>query len=267
MNLLYLEYRWLFRYGITFASILHLLRTIPSTKIETGLAKYDDYVAYYFEKIIGSGLNNNAKTQFRLPIRMGGFGFRSVVLYSEAAYKASTGIFLDPEFSQTQNMLSELLDNKLFKDFLDNLPIEDQIRIKYCIKPHTGAWITAPPLPSFGLSLDHFNFQTICKWWLGLNQPLAAEKCSLCYVNTTPKATHNLACKNGGDLIKRHNKLRNFIFHIDQQCGSNPVLEKKNILGDCDSGKRPADVLLPGWSLNRLRHRCTCNRSYKWHIQ
>ena len=101
---------------------------------------------------------------------MGGFGFRSVVLHSEAAYKASNGIFLDPEFSQTQNMLSELLDNKLFKDFLDNLPIEDQIRIKYCTKPHTGAWITAPPLPSFGLALDHFNFQTICKWWLGLNQ-------------------------------------------------------------------------------------------------
>ena len=104
---------WLFRYGITFASILHLLRTIPSTKIETGLAKYDDYVAYYFEKIIGSGLNNNAKIQFRLPIRMGGFGFRSVVLHSEAAYKPSNGIFLDPEYSQTQNMLSELLDNKL----------------------------------------------------------------------------------------------------------------------------------------------------------
>jgi hypothetical protein len=57
-----------------------------------------------------------------------------------------------------------------------------------------------------------------------------------------------LACKNGGDIIKRHNKLRNFIFNIAQQCGANPVLEKKNILGDCDSGKRPADVLLPSWS-------------------
>ena len=90
--------------------------------------------------------------------------------------------------------------------------------------------MSAPSLPSFGLSLDHFNFQTICKWWLGLNQPLAAEKCSLCYVNTTPKATHNLACKNGGDLIKRHNKLR-FIFHIAQQCGSNPAeLRNKQLL-------------------------------------
>ena len=60
-----------------------------------------------------------------------------------------------------------------------------------------------------------------------------------------------MACKNGGDLIKRHNKLRNFIFNLSQQCGLNPVLEKKNILGDCDSGKRPADVLIPSWSLNK----------------
>ena len=28
-------------------------------------------------------------------------------------------------------------------------------------------------------------------------------------------------------------------------------MKKKNILGDCDSGKRPADVLIPSWSLNK----------------
>ena len=44
---------------------------------------------------------------------MGGFGFRSSVLHSEAAYKASHGIFLDPGYDQTQNMLSEILANKL----------------------------------------------------------------------------------------------------------------------------------------------------------
>jgi len=148
--------------------------------------------------------------------------------------------------------LSEILDDKLYNDFIENIDIEDQIRVKYCTQPHVGAWLSAPPLPSFGLTLDHFSFQTLCKWWLGLNQPLATEKCSLCYVNTTPKATHSLACKNGGDLIKRHNKLRNYIFHIAQQCGSNPVLEKKNILGDCDSGKRPADVLLPAGASTKI---------------
>ena len=88
---------WLFRYGISMASIVHLLRTIPGTKIQESLERYDYYVGYYFERIIGTCLNNNAKTQFRLPIRMGGFGFRSVVLHSEAAYKASHGIYLNPE--------------------------------------------------------------------------------------------------------------------------------------------------------------------------
>ena len=115
-----------------------------------------------FERIIGSSLNNNAKTQFRLPIRMGGFGFRSAVMHSEAAYRASYGIFLDTEFYQTQKLLSEELDDKLYTDFMENLDYDDQIRFKYCAEPHVGAWISAPPLPSFGLTLDHFNFQTLC---------------------------------------------------------------------------------------------------------
>ena len=126
---------WLFRFGISFETIVHLLRTIPGEKIQTGLERYDYYVAYYFEKIIGSCLNKNAKTQFRLPIRNGGFGFRSVVLHSEAAYKASHGIFLNPEFSQTQKMFSEILDNKLYQEFIDDIDIEDQVRMKYCSFP------------------------------------------------------------------------------------------------------------------------------------
>ena len=65
--------------------------------------------------------------------------------------EASHGIYLNPEYTHTQKMLSETLDNKLFSDFLDSLDIEDHIRIEYCTKPHVGAWISAPPLPSFGL--------------------------------------------------------------------------------------------------------------------
>jgi hypothetical protein len=66
---------WLFRYGITFGSIVHLIRTIHSSKIQNGLVKFDNYVMDYFEKIIGSSLTYNAKIQFSLPIRMGRFAF------------------------------------------------------------------------------------------------------------------------------------------------------------------------------------------------
>src|SRR5262245_61275034 len=111
---------WLFRYGLSIASIIHLIRTIPVSKIQRGLENYDYFVGYYFERIIGCSLDHNAKTQFRLPIRKGGFGFRSAVLHSEAAYKASHGIFLDPGFYQTQKLLSEELDNKLYRDFIEN---------------------------------------------------------------------------------------------------------------------------------------------------
>ena len=50
------------------ASIVHLIRTIPSLKIQSGLERFDYYVGYYFERIIGCSLDNNAKIQFRFPI-------------------------------------------------------------------------------------------------------------------------------------------------------------------------------------------------------
>ena len=52
---------------------------------------------------------------------MCGFGFRSSTLHSQPAYQASHGIYLDPEFSLTQKMLSEVVDNKLYTDFLDTV--------------------------------------------------------------------------------------------------------------------------------------------------
>ena len=126
-------------------SVVHLLRTIPNSKIQIGLKRYDDYVTKYFEKIIGSSLNSSSKTQFRLPIRKGGFGFRSTDLHSEAAYKASYSIFMDPNYKQTQKIISEILDNNLYSEFLENLDTEDQIRIRFCTEPQAGAWISAPP--------------------------------------------------------------------------------------------------------------------------
>ena len=56
---------WLFRYGISMASIVHLLRTIPGAKIQEGLERYDYYVGYYFERIIGNHSYSNRGCFFR----------------------------------------------------------------------------------------------------------------------------------------------------------------------------------------------------------
>ena len=61
---------------------------------------------------------------------------------------------------------------------------------------------------------------------------------------------HAVCCTKAGDLIVRHNNLRNFIDTVAADGLLSPVMEKKGILGPT-SGRRPADVLIPIWKLGR----------------
>ena len=45
------------------------------------------------------------------------------------------------------------------------------------------------------------------------------------------KADHATKCKRGGDLIRRHNNIRDVIYHMCRQAGLSPVLEKTNMSG------------------------------------
>ena len=49
-----------------------------------------------------------------------------------------------------------------------------------------------------------------------------------------------------GDVITRHNKLRNLIETVAAEALLQPVLEKEGILGS-SSGRRPGDATLPLW--------------------
>ena len=52
----------------------------------------------------------------------------------------------------------------------------------------------------------------------------------------------------GGDVITRHNRLRDVVAAVAEEGGLNPILEKKGILGHTDeASRRPADVAIPTW--------------------
>src|SRR6185437_16233644 len=54
-------------------------------------------------------------------------------------------------------------------------------------------------------------------------------------------------CSKAGDLIVRHNNLRNLVDRIAQDGQLSPVMEKKGILGPT-SGRRPGDVSFRLWT-------------------
>ena len=58
---------------------------------------------------------------------------------------------------------------------------------------------------------------------------------------------HATCCTKSGDLIVRHNSLRNLIDSIGSDGQLSPVLEKKGILGET-VGRRPGDVTFERWT-------------------
>ena len=57
---------------------------------------------------------------------------------------------------------------------------------------------------------------------------------------------HATCCTKSGDLIIRHNSMRNLIEDIASDGMLSPVLEKEGILGNT-SGRRPGDVTIQKW--------------------
>ena len=53
--------------------------------------------------------------------------------------------------------------------------------------------------------------QVILKWWLGLPLTPDGTPCPLCHHNMDAWGHHMLTCRSGGDMITRHNLLRDCI--------------------------------------------------------
>ena len=86
--------------------------------------------------------------------------------------------------------------------------------------------------------------------------------CPFCDEVVDKHGDHCLTCTCGGDRTKRHNLIRNEVFHFCSSSGLNPELERPGLLQprplagsrhedgskrDPTNGRRPADVYLPRW--------------------
>ncbi|KAL5494359.1 hypothetical protein EMCRGX_G015676 [Ephydatia muelleri] len=98
-----------------------------------------------------------------------------------------------------------------------------------------------------GFDLAPNEMQWSIKWWLGL--PLTPEVgvCAYC-PDKALDAHHAVTCKFGGDVVARHNTLRDAIYDFCKRALLNPKLEAGAGLGHERRLTRPADILIPSWS-------------------
>ena len=156
----------------------------PSDESAVILQDFDNFQRTTFENMLGTVISDSAWKQACLPINKTGLGIRQAVDQLKAAFVGSvsqadalveqiTGekitdnqIFKETveelknlEISQyTQHKIQEALDDAAYSDLLGNqISNREKARFLSITLPQSGAWLSAPPIPSLGLHLHQMN--------------------------------------------------------------------------------------------------------------
>ena len=140
--------------------------------------------------------------------------------------------------------------------------IHFQAHLNHTTASGAGSWLHAVPAKALGTHVDPLLFRTMAQRWLRVPVFEAEFHCPFCDDIIDKFGDHCLTCACGGDRTKRHNLLRNEVFHFCNSSGLNPELERPGLLQprpltgaayedgaarDVGGGRRPADVYLPRW--------------------
>ena len=108
-------------------------------------------------------------------------------------------------------------------------------------------------IPSRGLNLcmEPEEFQVAVKWWLGMDTS-PQQRCPHCHDHQLdPLGHHAVTCKGGGDAVIRHNALRDVFAQFCHRARLGGQLEVGYGSGGDVPNSRPADFLVPNWTLGK----------------
>ena len=181
--------------------------------------------------------------------QLGGLGLRKVVEHAFLAYHASwheaqktaKEVWVPPvdlpEKYLSQKEASFDFDEKMHAYLIDNADARGAQRLRRVAQPHSCGFITAVPSDEDGKDtlLRPRNFQIAVAYRLGvpvINQEIA---CPLCMQPINRFGDHATCCTKSGDMIIRHNSLRNLVEDFGTDAKLSPVLEKQGILGNTNT--------------------------------
>ena len=146
-----------------------------------------------------------------------------------------------------QKSLSQMLDSFAFHSLLSSASPVNKARMLSVSSPHASSWITAIPSTRLKMHLESAEFQMAIRWWLGLKTS-DASPCPFCPdLVLDPLGHHATSCRHGGDVVIRHNHLRDIVADFCRQAHLSVRVEAGYGLSSDHSNTRPADVLVQGW--------------------
>ena len=125
--------------------------------------------------------------------------------------------------------------------------MSEKTRLLSLSLPQLGAWLLAAPIPVLGLHLLPNEFRAAVKYRAGAPIYEKERNCSYCkfgFLDTL--GDHAVACLGRGDMISRHDRLRDKTFSACSAANLSPVCEQENLIPETNS--RPGNMYLPCWS-------------------
>ena len=271
----------LLRQCASFCKLVHVARYTPPSLVSEGLALFDGEVRCHFSDCVGIDASDAVWQQVQLSLGRGGLGLRRLELHCSAAYlasviKTSNSDPLD-EFSRqavsiynclvpqasslsdnsllesgsSQKKLSAGIENHQFDHLCATSTRANRARLLSASSRHASSCLVVIPSRGLNLCMEPEEFQVALKWWLGMDTS-PQQRCPHCHDHQLdPLGHHAVTCKGGGDAVIWHNALRDAFAQFCHRARLGGQLEVGyESVGDV-SNSRPADFLVPNWTLGK----------------
>ncbi|KAL5484534.1 hypothetical protein EMCRGX_G021052 [Ephydatia muelleri] len=121
----------------------------------------------------------------------------------------------------------------------------DRARLLSVSASHAASWLSVTPSLALGLHLEPNELHASIRWWLGLDTS-GGSLCPVCSQKALDPLGHH-ATTHGGDVVTRHNLLRDVVANLFRQAHMGVTVEAGYGLTHDNSRSRPADVLVTRW--------------------
>ena len=147
----------------------------------------------------------------------------------------------------TQKKIQEQLDNTALSNLLEGqTSTREKTTLLFLSLPQSGAWLTAAPIPALGLHLQPNEFRAALKYRLGVPLYDSDRRCPYCKSAILDIfGDHAVSCHGRGDIISRHDRVRDTTMTACPSANLSPVCEQKHLLPENNS--RPGDVYFPSF--------------------
>ena len=244
----------------------------PPSVAADSLKIMDSDVRSCFLKCFSIDLSEAAWCQSQLSLRFGGLGLRSLSHHSSAASFCSSGFAttdnhhlmnavslvcssdaISPESAiespPSQRSLSHKLDSLSFSNLYDLSSPANKARLLSASASLATSWVSVLPSGEPGTHFYPSEFCSAISWWLGLETTRASSCCLLCpEIALDLLGHHALSCGRGGDVVLRHNQLRDIFVDFCHKANLSVKVEAGSTLTPDLSRSRPADALVSNWS-------------------